>query len=163
VTGEIVPLATQRDSAASIALDANFVYWTEFGEGSGSIQRVPSTGGAVEDIAGAEHPLAVAVGAGNVYWSTFFLPQGGGAIMKKALAGGPETRLLSAASHSFSTLVADGANLYCPEGRAILRIAADGSAVAALPTEGSPLRLAIDETHIYFTTAEGAVMAMVKP
>ena len=161
-TGEIGTLADKRDNPASIVVDASSVYWTEVGEAaSGTIQRLPLAGGAVEYMAGGQNPGTLAVAAGNIYWSTYFAPTGG-SIMKMALAGGTATPLLMT-SHWFSSLVADGASLYCSDGRAILRFAADGRAVTAFATEGLPARLAVDETRIYFTTAEGAVMAMAKP
>ena len=90
------------------------------------------------------------------------MPPTGGSIVKMALAGGTPMTLLSA-STSFSGLVADEAHLYCPQGRAILSFAASDGTVIALPTDGTPAVLAVDETRIYFGTTEGALMAMAKP
>ncbi len=160
-TGEVATFAANLTRAGSLGTDGTFLFWTEIGEGSGQVQWMPLVGGTLNWVV-VQLPEAVAVGAGNVYWGEYSLPTGVGRVVKRALAGGQEVTLVSS-SHGFSTLVADGADLYVPDGRTILRIAVAGNEVVMMPTEGTPARLAVDEARIYFTTAEGAVMVMPKP
>jgi hypothetical protein len=168
-TGEVATLAANRDGVGALAVDATSVYWIENGEGPGSMLRMPLAGGAVESVGivvqGSWPVLsALAVGSGTIFWSVHVQPNGGNRLMKRALAAAPETTLL-VGSHAFAPLLADGLVLYTPEGRTILRISFNVGVVEAIPTEGTPthLAVAINDAHIYFTTAEGAVMAVAKP
>lgn len=61
-------------SPFGIAVDDNFVYWTEPGPNgvanAGSVKRAPKTGGASATIAtGQDNPRAIAVMDGYVYWA----------------------------------------------------------------------------------------------
>ncbi len=81
--GSKVPdvLATMQLKPAHLAIDAKFVYWTNYGtsDTDGSVAKVSLAGGDVIVLAaGQNQPLQVAVDDTSVYWTTF----GGKTIMK---------------------------------------------------------------------------------
>ena len=77
-TGQIV-LAPAEDLPRSIAVDGNFAYWTN--EGDGTVKRVPVTGGAVTTLAtGQIQPWGIALDDGFVYWAA----KGAGLVLRVA-------------------------------------------------------------------------------
>jgi hypothetical protein len=85
--GSVVALAAGYDSY-KLALDASYVYWTEWAvAGNDAIRRVPKTGGAVQTILSSgslADPLGIAVDEAHVYWTE----GNGGKVRRVAKAGG---------------------------------------------------------------------------
>jgi hypothetical protein len=89
----------------SIAVDTNYLYWTDsWTEGSdpstfvstGVVMKVPLAGGTPVVLAtGQSRPTAIAVDAVNVYWITQpgFATQDAGALQGVTLDGGPPVAL----------------------------------------------------------------------
>jgi hypothetical protein len=84
--------------------------------------------------------------------------------MKLALTGGARRTLLPL-QRSYLGIVADAQDVYCADlaDGAILRVGVDGGGASLFPVGDKPLYLALDQTHIYFTTDGGAVMSLAKP
>ncbi len=91
----------------SIAIDADFVYWTE--AASSTISRVAKKGGSTVVIANTIFEgLGLAVDAGNVYFTT----EQSQAVMKTSLCGGPAFTLAKGQLWSNGTLAVGATNLY---------------------------------------------------
>jgi len=74
-----------------IALDADYVYWTDSSQGA--ILRVPKSGGNSDPIAsGQDTPVQIAIDGDFVYW-TDTSDLGLGSVMRASKDGGPATTL----------------------------------------------------------------------
>jgi Domain of unknown function (DUF5050) len=77
-TGQIV-LSTAESQSRSIAVDGNFAYWTN--EGDGTLKRVPIGGGPVTTLAGGQiEPWGIALDDKFVYWAA----RGSGLVLRVA-------------------------------------------------------------------------------
>jgi hypothetical protein len=167
-TGAIEMLVSGQPNVGSIAVDATAAYWTIVGDFyAGAILSLSLEPGSnsIRQLASAYSAASLVVVGGSVYWASKHEQPGSIARIARLTSqdAAPAT-LFSATSLSFSGLVLDRQTLYCGRSdRAIVRISADGSAVTIFPTEGQPIDLAVDDTHLYWTTAEGSVMAAAKP
>ncbi len=100
--GAPVTLAKDLENPSGLAVDAEYVYFTLVGAsagssvspGTGSVMRVPITGGEPTELASNQSPSSMTIDAEYVYWTnastgTF---DDAGSLMRVPLAGGsPET------------------------------------------------------------------------
>jgi hypothetical protein len=82
--GDVTVLASGLDYPVRIALDADYVYWTDTVSGAvanGSVMKVAKTGGDPVVIAADQaHPYGIAVDATNLYWTNLY---DGTVVMKR--------------------------------------------------------------------------------
>jgi len=173
-TGATVTLAANQEAALAITVDATSVYWSKgpFETGGGEVMRVPIGGGTPVSLAllPPDDPAmpsmigaSLAVDGQNVYF-----PQTTGPIESglprwrlKAVprAGGTQT-WLSESRWIDAVVAMDGRFPTWASDRAIVSKFQSSTAFAETP--GQAQRIAYDQTHLYFTTREGAVMKMAK-
>lgn len=147
--------------AAYVAVDATHVYWTEYTSGD-AVRRVPLDGGAPQRLALGLGAGGIAVDATHVYWAENHRLAGSGIFVRRVPKGGGVVQTLYADSgttavESPQPLVIDDTYVYwvfpgASDG-AIMKVPKDGGAAVTLaaPT-WFPYGLAINKTHVYWTT-----------
>ena len=96
-----------------LAVDETSVYWTDLGTGdpawSGRVYRAPIAGGKVDTISDAPSPIAIALDADTVYWTSS--PSTSGRVLAQKKSGGA-TVVLAKEQHSPRTLTVDAKYAY---------------------------------------------------
>jgi DNA-binding beta-propeller fold protein YncE len=83
-------IASDQNAPWGIALDANNVYWTNYGDGAGtgSVMKAALDGGIpIVLAAGQNFPSGIAVDDTNVYWANFGDTPNDGALMTIRIDG----------------------------------------------------------------------------
>jgi hypothetical protein len=162
--GTPVPVASVQGFPSSIAVDAVYVYWTNFGTFSfgsddttdGTVMKVPVGGGTPIMVASAQDtPHGLVVDSTSVYWIA------GGSVMKMPLDGGSPVTFVSGlalfssvasiAVDSSSVYWTNGADLY--SGGAVMKTPIGGGTATKLAlAQDSPGRIAVDDTSVYWAT-----------
>ena len=149
-------LVTDQFGASGIAVDADYMYWSN-GEGGGAVQRVPKAGGATETVVeGAADSLAV--DDASVYWTDSLY------VYSQPKDGGKPKKLASDQGQPVAIAV-DAANAYWVNNEGVplgvvMEGPLDGSGAITLAGQQSdPSGLAIDATYVYWTAyGDGTVM-----
>jgi hypothetical protein len=159
-------LAMGNDPNGGVAVDDQYVYWTgrsePLGTGSGAINRVPKTGGAVDSPiqCGPCVPIVVRVDSQNIYYrnndgDTWARAKSGGDFIKLS-SGNPRQRYSNAYSHGLdvygSVAYFDWNDTTRSAGQGLFRSNIDGSDWTAIETSSDttwsgPLA---DEKYIYY-------------
>jgi hypothetical protein len=151
-------LASNQITPNGIALDSQYVYWTNEGADSmsGTVMRTLKTGvmdgGTPTILAGGQnYPIAIVVDAENVYWTD----GNGQTVMRRALDGGVPTTLASVQDLPMA-LVEDpsGQNLYWVNGGGSIASCAtnsDGGKATLLGSGFSFVGVAVSATNIFWT------------
>src|SRR5262249_38584938 len=128
-----------------------FVYWIAEGTTTGSVNRAPIAGGAIEVLASNQPgPGEVAVDSTNVYWTNIGNSTTNGAVMKCALSGCAPTVIVQ--GQSPVTLVLAANSLYWADfGDSTIRsLSVSGGTPVVLATQQwVPDSLAVDSTSVY--------------
>jgi hypothetical protein len=169
--GPVVKLAQGTPSVKGLAVDGDWVYWTDNSPESPMRRgmKVSKGGGApVRALADAEDPLEIAVRAGSLYWVS-----GGVALRRAPLAGGEPATVVAGAS--INTFALDDGYAYWVNtgatnqrnGVVARKPLAEGGAVAVLTADQESARkIVIDEEAVYWVVGGrggGAVMKLAKP
>ena len=118
-----------------VALDATHVYFTT-AVATGSVGRVPIGGGTVETIAASQtFPNDLAVGAGQVFWSTTENAPNG-RIFRAPVTGGARQELANGVQARPAFLDSDGTNLYYMTNFNVVMTVPVGGGTATIRTEG---------------------------
>jgi hypothetical protein len=106
---------TGGGSPSDVALDADNVYWTDFGPSTSSnqeIDKTPKAGGTVTTLAAmSTEPTGIAVDSSFIYWTTFGDHGVAGTVMKVSKTGG-EAKTLATAQDRASSVAVDDTNVY---------------------------------------------------
>ncbi len=82
-------LVTRNVAPWGLAVDANAIYWTDYG--NGTVMKLGLSGGTPVVLASnQDQPFAIAVDANAVYWTS----SGSGGVMKVGLSGGTPVTLV---------------------------------------------------------------------
>jgi hypothetical protein len=151
-----IELATGLSVPNGIALDAQYVYWTD--TGSNTIMRVAKSGGAPELIADTQYkPMHVVVDDTYAYWTNSL----GGAVMKAPKGGGGVPSIVSAADHPNEIALDDQTLYFTIEGGSNPGVAlvptSGGTATIILPAYFlfAPRSLTLDASYVYAATYRG--------
>jgi hypothetical protein len=148
---DVVTIASTGTGAFGIALDAQFVYWTEKSM-TAPIKKAPIDGGAAILLTqGSPVPSGIAVDADRAYWTDIV----GDKLESAPLAGGAATQHASGFAGGNGGLVAlDATHVYWTNGQAVLRVLKGGGApeVFAANQTGA-LGIAVDAKAVYWTNS----------
>jgi hypothetical protein len=158
---DVVTIAQTGSGPFGIALDSQFVYWTEKSL-TASIKKAPIDGGAAVLVALATPvPSGIAVDADRAYWTDIV----GDKVESASLAGGVVTEHASGFAGGNGGLIAlDATHIYWTNGQAVLRVAKSGGApeVFAANQTGA-LGIAVDDKAVYWTNSfSDTIMKRVK-
>lgn len=158
--GTVERLVSGRVHPRGVTLDANSIYWAEQGTGfwgdpklDGNVMKL-TLGEAIPValVANVQAPLAVAVDANNVYYSTV------GGVYKVPLVGGEPTVLATGQSQPVNVAV-DATNVYWTNeyDGSLMRVPVDGgkAPVALARGQSYGVGLALDATNVYWITQDG--------
>jgi DNA-binding beta-propeller fold protein YncE len=65
--GDASVVAQNQQSPRGIAVDGNYVYWTN--STNGKIMRIAKAGGTAEAVATGDDPRSIAVDSKGIYWA----------------------------------------------------------------------------------------------
>lgn len=159
-SGAVETLASSDvEQAFAVAVDTSHAYWATR---SGSVHRVPKTGGAstlVDSSAGlvGTEPVYLTLFENRFYWS--FRTQSSGGVRTKTKLGSQSS--LSAISDPHAQGIAvDGQNAYWARAEASGGIrkgpAGLGSVSEHVAGQSRPAGVAVDATHVYWTNSGDA-------
>jgi hypothetical protein len=172
--GVPVTLAMVSEQPNGVAVDAQYVYWTQTGDSSpranraaGSVHRVPVTGGADETLAtGQLNPRQVAVDASGLYWIDYGTmgvdcTSSDGSLVRLARGSASPVTLASGLKAPGALIAHSGtvyfatAGFFCNVGGAGLGSVQKFSAAAGQTTVvssgiTSPQSLYADDTYLYY-------------
>ena len=170
-TGETTMLASDQGGATDIKVDATAVYWAKYASrnGGGAIMKLPMTGGTPVMLATANSPTGIAIDGDSLYWMESGRQSDGtqtvSALKKVPVSGGSPTTLVSPFSSSGcrAAFVVDGPFIYWAADGAIIRMSVDGGPQMALATGNHPYCLAVDQTHLFWTSnRDGTLRSLPK-
>jgi hypothetical protein len=162
--GAVAIFASAEDPfIEALTIDEGFVYWVS--SSSGTLNRIPKTGGALEVLAKDQiHPLRLAVAGEYVYWLSGTSDPGSEvgmpAVLSRMLKSGSEPEALAESSVSvyrFSDVIVDGGFVYwvgvvAGSPLRILRVPQAGGPVESLGDFGpreEPLQFALHAGSVY--------------
>lgn len=174
-----IALASKLRAPVGLAADEATVFFLELGPDQsltalhpvGTLSSVPAAGGAVKLLASKQdHPAAVTVDGGNVYFTNGPLMEGKPSDILRVAKSGGAPKVFASRRSGPSGIVVDAVNAYWVEAPACDKT---GSIVAAPLGGGAPKvlagqvdcpeRIAIDDTTVYFvSSSNGDVVALDK-
>jgi hypothetical protein len=115
-TGGAPTTLAQFGTPQAIALDAAFIYVTDY-NGGGNIVRIAKSDGAMVTLAtGQGSPNGVAVDGNSVYWTVGGEADANGAVRKCPLAGGPVASVAEGQAKPFGIAVDASAVYWANQG-----------------------------------------------
>jgi hypothetical protein len=152
--GPVTVLANGQDDPIGIAVDASYIYWINWSEEdhtTGSVMKLSKRGGAPILLADAAN---LPIGQELVIDEQFVYYARGDEVVRVKKSGGTVTRLANGL-RTVMALAQDAKDIYvaAADSNKLVRIPKDGGTpqVLAAPDVGSPQRLVLDETSVYYT------------
>jgi hypothetical protein len=155
-----------------IAVDASFIYWANAGEenatrsiGRAEINGGNPNGGFINDFGGlSESPVAVAVSATRIYWTTDGVGDKFGYLISRNLTGSKATEkfiVLGDGSRPFGLAIDAGhaywtANGFDTIGRVDLELSEGSVEKEFITGAEDPEGLAVDDEHLYWSANQKA-------
>jgi streptogramin lyase len=161
--GGAIEVVSAGSDPGGIAVDDGSVYWLDReGVSAGSVRRWSKRDPpdrVVVMATGQARPAGIAIDGGFVYWTNF----NGGTVNKlpkHAPAGSRPVELARGQKAPTGVSAADPEWIYFTSfgGRTVARVSRSGGTVTALPsgTTKGPVRIAVDETSLYWTASESS-------
>ncbi len=148
-------LALQQATPWDVAVDGQYVYWTNYD--GGDVRRVGIGGGQQEVLAsGQGNPVGIAIDATHVYWAT----ETSGEINRVPLAGGTVEPIASGQTKPTYVAV-DASNVYWTNfdnGTVARAPVAGGDVVVVAAGQNKPYYVLVDATQVYWTTLAGGTI-----
>jgi hypothetical protein len=155
----LTTLAKAQQRPLGIAVDSNYVYWTD--QLAGTVTKAPLDGGDPIVVTSDQNaPSLIAVDGNGLYWTNFGARRHEGSVMALAFAAGAPVELASAQDNAQGIAVS-GSTVYWTEAGdhtvpgnsgSIKSVHLDGSSpTTILSGSGNPLAIAVDDTNIYWT------------
>jgi hypothetical protein len=155
-TATVVPSDAADGGGVELAVDPDFVYWTNAGA-PGVVMKATLDGGSVTTLAyNLASPSGFAIDSSYVYWSEV----GSGTVRKVSVGGGGFTTLASNQGITLPpALAVDAFNVYWPvSSGAIMSVQiAGGDPSTFLPASAGAVTVAVDDTYVYFGSNNSAV------
>lgn len=169
--GTPVTLAAGQPGPERLAVDAQFVYWTNRGMPSsptanGTIMKVPLAGGAAITLASGQYwPYGIAVDAQFVYFTMGRYP--GEAVKKVPLAGGPVVTLASGLRNQTGSIAVDAVDVFWSDPGTYAMNLSDGTIMKVPVAGGTPTTLAsaqrLSASPRTRSTCSGATRPTLRP
>ncbi|XXT25569.1 DUF1566 domain-containing protein [Sorangium sp. So ce429] len=169
---EPVVLAAAQTAPYGLALDDEFVYWTNREGGAVVRARKDSNGNGPFDTiwADAGSPHAVIVDATHVYWTVLALDDGDGRVMaapKDSTGEGPFTTIATAQG-DVREIALDGTYVYWTTSRTgtVMRapkVGGQGEVTALVTGARNPRGIVADRTGVYWTEFESTNIMKMWP
>jgi hypothetical protein len=175
--GNLTALGDQGIGGGIIALDAAFVYWTEYPggwPGAAQIMRTPRAGGPTTVLIGnLWDPRCLTVDGGYLYWSEFTddwdvpaAPSTGGVRRVPVTGGAPEALFTGqdiasiAVDETYVYFVYEGPGSASGETSAIRRMPKGGGPITTVvsPPHGAG-SIVVDASHVYWSTTIGMTLS----
>jgi hypothetical protein len=129
-------------------IDATHVYWGD--PDDRTIRKLPLDGGSSAVLTSAPDVVtALAIAGTDVYFAAGYV------LMKAPLDGGSPTTLGTAAGAPVVAVAVDDTNVYFTSYDTVWKIPRTGGTPTLLAShQGTPNRIAVDTTSVYWTNAE---------
>jgi outer membrane protein assembly factor BamB len=148
----------------SIALDASYVYWTNYS--SGEIRRVAKSGGqpTTLDSSPGTYPWSIAVDAANVYWTApnFYVGGADAGVMQRPLDGGARIALGTQLDEPTNIAVSATTVFWTPSGGTdvVQTVPIGGGTVARFVAgQAAGGAITIDANNLYWSTSSATYQA----
>jgi hypothetical protein len=164
---DLTTLASDQTSPLAIALDDQYVYWSKNDiNHTGSIMRIPLSGGSPAVFAPAQVVNGIAVDATNLYWPDRSNLDDGTIVKALRTDGSMET--IATGQSGPGGIAIDATSVYWANFRGtVMRLPLGGGTPTELSSEPSsgtgPGSIAIDSTTVYWTHSGGTGMVRRVP
>jgi sugar lactone lactonase YvrE len=149
-------LAGNLASPGCIALDSEYLYFTEYN--GGSVKRIPKSGGTVETLVSGDYgyPWRLVVDGDYVY----YIVHESGLIKRLPKNGGPVEVLASVETHPWDLAtdsdyvyftVRDGPGSWGDPNGYVAKVPKSGGSIQVLANAQHPNGIAVDSDFVYFT------------
>ncbi len=170
--GPVTTLAMGQANPQYLAVTGSTIVWLDVGAegGPGSVMTMPLAGGTPVSIAGGDFPAGLAVGGGNVFWTSLTAKGDGQQWLESTPLAGGATSTLATVTRSVTSLATDGTTLYFTDigdgaagagylGSVPVNAGPSGGSVTTLVSQSNgPSGIAIDDTSVYWLDDSGSVM-----